>query len=124
MKLDKCKDELLFINVDQDPSCLPDNIEDWFVRLKASVDAAQTSERLMCIMDIARDVEKKCRENPFTRHFLPKAYTDVVEAAKNKLSTLKSGKIMTFSSGRASGSSLEAIQSEFQKERSKHLPWF
>jgi hypothetical protein len=124
LNLDKCKDELPFINADINPNCLPDNIVDWFVRLRAAVDAAQTSERVMCIMDMARDVEKKCRENPFTRRFLPKAYNDVLTAAKTKMSSLKSEKIMTFSSGRASGSSLEALQDEFHRERSRHLPWF
>lgn len=125
MNLDKCKDELLFINAETDPSCLPDNIEDWFLRLKTAVDTAQTSERLMCIMDMARDVGRKCRENPFTKKFLPTAYKEVMDAARDKLSMIKSGEdIMKFSSGRASASSLDALQKEFQKERTKHMPWF
>lgn len=125
MNLNKCKNELPFISADHNPNCLPDNIEDWFINLRESVENAQTQERLMCIMDLARDVEKKCKANPFTKEFLPKAYQDIMEAAKAKLSSISSKEeLLTFSSGRGSASSLDALLDEFKKENSRRLPWF
>lgn len=125
----KC-DDIFFLESDIDPQCSPDIIEDWFIQLKSQIALANTPERLMCIIDIAKKAEEKCQNYPLTKTFIESACNNVVDSAKNKLQEIKTytkemkknrnANILTFSSGKRH-SALESIDQQSEEKRLRNL---
>lgn len=125
----KC-DDIFFLESEIDPQCSPDIIEDWFIQLKSQIALANTPERLMCIIDIAKKAEEKCQSYPLTKNFIETACNNVVDTAKNKLQIIKTHgrekrkkknhNVLTFSSGKRH-SALEIVEKRTEEQRLKNL---
>lgn len=116
-------DDAFFIQPDLDPSCSPEVIEEWFVQLQSQVPLASTTERLMCIIEIANKINKKCHAIQFTKNFIDDAYSKVVSLAKDRIRDIKSVSkdeddrhILRFSSGKRRQSATAVAEKDIEKK--------
>jgi len=116
-EIKKCSEELGKNFINTNPSCMPDDIENWFFSAKDSISRAETVNEVKCILEKGRDVRKKCDTPnfPITQIFVNQALTDVLNASKTRINEL-SGKIQK--QGFSFGGAIEKTS----KKNKKNLP--
>ena len=117
--------------VERNPSCLPDNISDWFDEIMMEAQYANTPEKLSCIIDLANKIKRTCRNTPYTKEFIGEAFNDVVSTASEKIDSIRTnasdeaegGNLLKFASRRNLRSALEALREVEDEEKSRYQ-WF
>jgi hypothetical protein len=117
-------DDLFVLGSNINPSCDFDVIENWFKKLLGKVEMANTTERLICIREIAKKVRDKCRNTEGTKEFINDAYNQVVSYANEKISRIKTiqpqNTLVSFSSGRRK-SAFGTIETKIKEEKENKL---
>jgi hypothetical protein len=123
---DECKEDLSLFFIGTDPRCGPDEVEGWFLKVKDAIASAPSTKKVLCIMDLAREVRGKCKEAPFTKDFIHKAFAEIRDLAKEKMQRLEEEReLLHFSSARRVPSSLEVVEEEIRKEdQTRYRSWF